>query len=45
MAGKTLDPHLWNLENLFKSIYDVPVYQRPYSWDIGTGECFTLRYY
>ena len=33
MAGKTLDPHLWNLENLFKSIYDVPVYQRPYSWD------------
>lgn len=33
MAGKVLDPHLWNLENLFKSIYDVPVYQRPYSWD------------
>ena len=33
MAGKTLDPHLWNLENLFKSMYDVPVYQRPYSWD------------
>lgn len=33
MAGKTLDPHLWNLENLFKFIYDVPVYQRPYSWD------------
>ena len=33
MAGKTLDPHLWNLENLFKSIYNVPVYQRPYSWD------------
>ena len=28
MAGKVLDPHLWNLENLFKSIYDVPVYQR-----------------
>ena len=33
MVGKTLDPHLWNLENLFKFIYDVPVYQRPYSWD------------
>lgn len=33
MAGKSLDPHLWNLENLFKSIYNVPVYQRPYSWD------------
>lgn len=33
MSGKVLDPHLWNLENLFKSMYDVPVYQRPYSWD------------
>ena len=33
MAGKALDPHLWNLENLFKFMYDVPVYQRPYSWD------------
>lgn len=33
MATKTLAPHLWNLENLFKSMYDVPVYQRPYSWD------------
>ena len=33
MAGKVLDPHLWNLENLFKFIYNVPVYQRPYSWD------------
>lgn len=33
MAGKTLEPHLWNLENLFKSVYNVPVYQRPYSWD------------
>ena len=32
MAGKTLDPHLWNLENLFKFMYNVPVYQRPYSW-------------
>ena len=33
MARKTLEPHMWNLENLFKSIYRVPVYQRPYSWD------------
>lgn len=33
MAVKPLDPHLWNLENPFKSIYEVPVYQRPYSWD------------
>ncbi|WP_455103717.1 DUF262 domain-containing protein [Peptostreptococcus sp.] len=33
MAGKTLEPHLWNLENLFKSVYNIPVYQRPYSWD------------
>lgn len=33
MEGKTLEPNLWNLENLFESIYDVPVYQRPYSWD------------
>ena len=32
MEGKTLDPHLWNLENLFKFMYNVPVYQRPYSW-------------
>lgn len=32
MAGKRLDPHLWNLENLFKFMYNVPVYQRPYSW-------------
>lgn len=33
MAGKILEPHLWNLENLFKATYNVPVYQRPYSWD------------
>lgn len=33
MAHKKLDPHMWNLENLFKCIYNVPVYQRPYSWD------------
>ncbi len=33
MSRKTLEPHMWNLENLFKAIYQVPVYQRPYSWD------------
>ena len=34
MAQKQLNPHMWNLETIFKSIYNVPVYQRPYSWDI-----------
>ena len=35
MPKKSLDPHMWNLENLFHTskIYNVPVYQRPYSWD------------
>ncbi len=33
MPRKALEPHMWNLENLFRSIYNVPVYQRPYSWD------------
>lgn len=33
MARNALDPHLWNLEDLFKNMYNVPVYQRPYSWD------------
>ncbi|MCI8364611.1 MAG: DUF262 domain-containing protein [Eubacterium sp.] len=33
MSRKILEPHMWNLENLFKAIYYVPVYQRPYSWD------------
>lgn len=33
MGQKNLEPHMWTLETLFKSIYDVPVYQRPYSWD------------
>lgn len=33
MAQKVLDPHMWNLETLFKLIYEVPVYQHPYSWD------------
>lgn len=33
MAKELLDPHLWNLETLFKCVYNIPVYQRPYSWD------------
>lgn len=33
MARKALEPHMWNLESLFKNMYNVPVYQRPYSWD------------
>ena len=33
MAQKILDPHMWNLETLFELIYEVPVYQWPYSWD------------
>lgn len=32
MSRKALDPHMWNLESLLKAVYDVPVYQRPYSW-------------
>ena len=33
MSNKTFDPYLWKLEDLFKGMYNVPVYQRPYSWD------------
>lgn len=33
MSSKIFDPHYWNLETTFKQIYNVPVYQRPYSWD------------
>ena len=29
MAKKLLDPHMWDLETLFKCVYNVPVYQRP----------------
>lgn len=35
MSTKLFDPHHWNLETLFKTnVFDIPVYQRPYSWDI-----------
>lgn len=33
MSSKIFDPQYWNLETVFKQIYNVPVYQRPYSWD------------
>lgn len=34
MVQKMLEPNLWNLEGLFKFIYNVPVYQRPYSCNV-----------
>lgn len=33
MANKMFDPQYWNLETLCKQVYNIPVYQRPYSWD------------
>lgn len=33
MSLELLEPHMWSLETLFKNIYRIPVYQRPYSWD------------
>lgn len=33
MSSKIFDPQYWNLETVYKQIYVVPVYQRPYSWD------------
>lgn len=33
MSSKIFDPQYWDLETVFKQIYVVPVYQRPYSWD------------
>lgn len=32
MAGKSFDPNHWTLNDVFSSLYSVPVYQRPYSW-------------
>lgn len=29
---KFLDPEEWNIDNLFKGKYIIPIYQRPYSW-------------
>lgn len=33
MAREILTPNLWSIESLFKNVFYVPVYQRPYSWD------------
>ena len=27
-----LTPEEWNIDNLFKGKYIIPIYQRPYSW-------------
>lgn len=36
MSKKTLDPNLWTIFDVFeRNIYEVPVYQRPYSWEIA----------
>lgn len=32
MPNDFLKPYLWSLESVFKNIYEIPVYQRPYSW-------------
>ncbi len=33
MARRALEPYLWTVEDVFKHIYSVPIYQRPYSWE------------
>ena len=33
MARKTLEPNLWTISDVFKHMYSVPIYQRPYSWE------------
>ena len=33
MARKPLEPNLWSINDVFKHMYSVPVYQRPYSWE------------
>ena len=35
MADKPLDPNLWTLADVFRFVYSVPVYQRPYSWEFS----------
>lgn len=34
MANKLLEPYSWSIDTLFKHFYNVPVYQRPYRWDV-----------
>lgn len=33
MSVKSFDPNHWTLNDVFSAIYEVPVYQRPYSWE------------
>lgn len=34
MARNPLEPNLWNLRKLYENkMFEIPVYQRPYSWD------------
>ena len=34
MPQQQLDPHMWEIDKLFENkVYNVPVYQRPYSWN------------
>ncbi len=34
MPQQQLEPHTWEIDKLFENkVYNVPVYQRPYSWD------------
>ena len=34
MSDKLLEPYSWSIDTLFKNFYNVPVYQRPYRWNI-----------
>lgn len=39
MPQQQLDPHMWEIDKLFENkIYNVPVYQRPYSWNTENVE-------
>ena len=40
MARKPLEPNLWSVNDVFKHMYSVPVYQRPYSWGSGQIDVF-----
>lgn len=39
MPQQQLDPHMWEIDKLFENkVYNVPVYQRPYSWNSDNVE-------
>lgn len=40
MARKALEPYPWTIADVFKQMYIVPVYQRPYSWEIAQINVF-----